>query len=986
MTGSRTTGLSKPLFLLVFGAFSSSVLTPDLLAQSAAPDKTEREVEFVLALAQDMRFISLAQSQVERLQAEKHDAHDQDHIAQVGIAVAFYGAKTSSDRAQQRQRYKETIDKSKELLERTSDPSVQSKARATLADACQEFGQFLNDEITIAQTESPEKVPELETEAAAVFKAGIEACDRVMTDLEAAARKDRHGPKAIERGVVWLRKGILLREQGRAVKADRGFLIERAKSTLEEMVFEYGEETALGLRGLFEMAQCDELAGHTKEAIDKYQGTIKQISTSLEDKEGTLQLNAETQAFLFNMQQEVFSHLADMLFQQGDTAACEQLIAQFENNLKTFGEKDLDALDVADPRYGHLTFLVKARLLAESGDPEKVKAALELVKKINDRPEHANDFVGVRAKSVIRDILVAQQSLVSGKLLFDVAKGDYQNNDFEKAIKGMRRALASLSKAEMAEFGAEAYTMLGLSFARSNRLLEAVIAFQTGLQNVGKSGDEDTQKLAEWLDKAMSQLNAATKKDAAFADLTAASDSLVKQYGSESQGDPRHWQKGEEAMRAAQLATDPKERKQHAQEALAEYQAVSKEYLRYEEARVRVAVALTMAGDIAGAQKVVDDYRKWLETKEAVLDPRDSGRQQVRTYAVTEADFRDAVLQYDIATGVAEGSQRDLTKYPAAIDALNAFLSNHKDSSDQMQAFALDHLGRLHSARGDLDKAEEAYARLKAKDPAGGTAARLATVIFDDYITLIANLEKELDKASGQSEDRNAVQAIRTQLTAARQKLASLGSEYMKNSSQPQIGIMVHTMAQYEELGDWPRVGEIAEQVLQIYGDSKDEDTKGYVDRVALPKAGEALLQQGKWQLAYDKLIAAEKANPTLWELKRLIARALGGWYDLDNLGAPAIKVGLGKPIEAYEKYWGEYKKWGLRPEVKEYSYEWYQFYWEAYWYARQAAAKDSKYLAFARTLYSKAKSINNFATLKALPGDKARKLTQFFVNNTISK
>lgn len=982
MTGSRTAGLSKRLVILAFGALSLGILAPGCLAQN--PTQIEREVEFVRDLAKDMRFISLAQNQVERLQTQAKNPHDQDLVSQLGIEVAFYGAKTSSDRAQQRQRYKETIEKSKELLDRSSDAELVSKARATLADAAQEFGQFLNDEIAIAQVESPDRVKELEEEAGAVFKAGIESCDKVMNDLEAAARKDKDGPKYIERGIVWLRKGILMREQGRAVKADRGFLIERAKATLEEMVFEYGEETALGLRGLFELAQCDELAGKTKDAIDAYQGTITQISTSL-DEAPQLGLNADTQAFLFNMQQEVFSHLADMLFEQGDTAACEKLLALFDANLQKFGEKGLEPLDVADPRYGHLTFLVKCRLLAETGDANKVKEALELAKKINDYKGHENDLIGVRAKAVIRDILAAQQSLVSGKLLFEVAKGDYQNSDFEKAIKGLRKALATMTKGELDEFGTEAYTMLGLSFARSDRFLEAVLAFQYGLQKVGKDKDDKTQKLAEWLDKATSQLNAVTKKDAAFVALTSQTEQLVKQYGSETQGDPRHWQKGDEALTAAQRATDPKVRKEKADEAAAEYQAVSKEYLRYEEARVRVAVAKALAGDYPGAQQIIDDYRKWLETKDAILDPKDSGRQQVRSYANAEADFREAVLLYDTVTGQAPGTSKQLDQYPAAIDKLNAFLSNHqKDAGDQLLAFALDRLGRLYTANGQLDKAEEAYGRLKAKDPQGRMAPALATVIFDEYLTNIGNQEKELAKAIT-DENKSAITSVREQLDSKRKRLANLGGEYIKGSAQPQIGIMVSTMNQYEELHDWLKVSDVAKQIIAVHGESTDPTTKDMVDMVVRPKIGEALLEQGQFQDAYNKLVEAEKANPNQWELKRLIARALGGWYYFDERGAPKVQPALGRPAEAYEKYWNEYKRWGLRADaVKQYSYAWYRFYWECYWFALQAARKDSKYMGFARSLYGNARSINNFDTLRTLPDPKAADLYQYFKFNPV--
>lgn len=999
MTGIRTAGMIKALQGLAHrlthrvasGGLLLSLAAPAFLAQSQvlAQSKVEREVDFALALAKDLGLISLAQSQIEQLQAQSRGAGDQDAIAQAGITITFFGARISPDRNQQRLRFKETVDKSKELIERSSSPQVQSKSRTTLAEACEAYGQFLTDEIAIAQAEDPEQVKELENEAGAVFKTGIEACDKLMTELADAARKDRsrNGPKYWERGFIWLRKGILLRELGRAIKAERGYQVDRAKRELEDLVFEYGEETALGLKGLFEMAQCQELLEQQKRAISAYQGTINQISRSLDDTEGTLNLSADTQALLFNMQQEVYSHLAHLLFQQGDTAACQQLIAQFEENLGKFGEKGLDPLKVADPRYGHLTFLVKCRLLAESGDAQKVKDALALAQKINDFEGHDNDLVGVQAKAVIRDILASQQSLVSGKLLFEIAKGSYQNKEYGKAVQELRSAVAAMSKAELEQYGPEAYQLMGLSFAFAERYLEATIAFQTGLQRVGKAGSEGTQKLAELLEKATNQLNGITKKDAGFEKLTSESQRLVQQFGSEAQGDPRHWAKGEESLRAAQNSRDPAERKRRATEAIAAYKSVSPEFLRYEEARVRVAVAQAMAGDYAGAQQTIDEYRRWLQTKEATLDPSFTPKLQVRQFAQAEADFREAVLQYDIATGAEDsGAKKDLTKYPAAIDKLNAFLSNHqKDANDSLIGFALDRLGRLYSARGDLEKAEEAYARLKAKDPQGTAAAALATVIFDDYRQVVENLEQERDKALNDNKPGAEVAAIQTQLESARRKLVSLGAEYMRGSTQPQVGIMVITMRQYQALPDWNKVAEIAQKIIDLYKDSKDEATLRQVNEVALPMLGEALLEQGQFQRAATMLEAAEKANPQVYDIKRLLARALGGWFNVTKLGAPEPQPALGKPIEAYQKYWGEYRLWGLRPEVKEYSLEWYRFYWEAYWFALQASRKDSSYAAIARKCFVKAKSIDNFATLHKL-GEAGQKLERFFLMNQAVK
>jgi hypothetical protein len=151
------------------------------------------------------------------------------------------------------------------------------------------------------------------------------------------------------------------------------------------------------------------------------------------------------------------------------------------------------------------------------------------------------------------------------------------------------------------------------------------------------------------------------------------------------------------------------------------------------------------------------------------------------------------------------------------------------------------------------------------------------------------------------------------------------------------------------------------------------------------PKVGQALLQQGKFQQAYDMLVAAEaeseKAGIKLWEVKRQIAFALGGWFTFDATGRPVREPGLDRPIEAYNKHYQEYRLWAERPDVKKYSLEWYEFYWECYWFARQAGQKDSKFRDTAAKFFSIARSTDDFATLKRF-GAEGERLFKYFNNN----
>lgn len=955
----RQLSAAKALFPFVL-----SLLT--LPATAQGPSKIDRELTFVRGLARELGLVSLAEGELARLEREFSGAGDQDRILQLRVEISLFGARIKQNRAEQRADYKKALDQSKELLERSNDARVQRDARATLAEASQEFGQFLNEEIELARTEAPDRLAELEQDAKDVFVLGVDSCDKVMQALQADAQKDDQ--IKLEYGLAWMRKGVLMREHGRAIKQDRGHLCERAISELEEMVLEYGEETALGLRGLFEIAQCRQVAGDVEDAVDSYRSTIKQIGVTLETEDSGL--SGETLAFLFDMMQEVYAQLGELLFEQGDTEAASAVFQSYRDNLAKHGEKGLDPLDVCDPRFGHLTFLAECRFLAESGDPAKVQQALATAQKINDK--HPSDYVGIKAKTVLSQILNAQRSLASGSLLFEIAKGEYQNKNYEEGIKGLRRAIAAMSKDEQQALGLEAFDMLGKSFAATERYLESLLSFQQGLRRFGKLADgtenPNAADVADRLDRAVTALKSMSKNDPGLAPVWAAAEPLVLEYSTAGAGKV-HWKNGNDRF---------VERKWS--EAAAAYEQVPADFLYYELARARLVKAHMAGGDFAKARATVAAYRAWLETKDATLDPKRTDKAQVREMTIREIDYTEADMAYKEAYGDAGLKiERDPAKYGRAIELMQAFVANHGKSKEGSIAQAIDALGRMHADTGDLGKAEAAY--LQIKDVDENRASKLASVIFGAYLEHANNLNSELDAAVSAEKDRQAIDKLRTELQQARTRLCGLGVEYMRASQKPQLGILVNTMNGFENLGDWKKVDEVAQKALAIYGEAADGATKQVIDLTVRPKIGEALLEQRQFQQALDMLQAAEAANPNQYELKRLVCRALGGWYYLNNTGRGVKEPGLGRYKDAYDKYYSEYRTWALRPEVQKYSLEWYRFQWECYWFAKQAGETDSAYKGYAESIYRVTGAIDKFAGLKALGQEGMRLFTYFDLN-----
>ncbi|MFT4514052.1 MAG: tetratricopeptide (TPR) repeat protein [Planctomycetota bacterium] len=959
----RLNGAKCAAFALAISSFSSALLAQDLV----------REINFVRALAKEMRFIELAKSEADRLATTFRGAGDQDRIAQLSVEVAYYGARSRSDRTLQRTLFKETVEKSQELIDRSTDGDVKLQAQQTLANASQDFGQFLIEELEIARDQTPESVPDLQKETIDVLKAGQTACAAVMSSL-ASERKDPQ--KNIEHGLMWMKGAVLKREQARADKENRSVLVDRAVEDLEEMVLDYGEESALGLRGLFEIAQCYEVKNEMDEAISWYTDTIDSLTLSLDAAlEGELTLTGDMQNFLFGMMQEVYVRAGETMAREG-AAGTEKLFADFRANIIKFGQEDLTVFEIVSDTYGHLMLLAEARYKAESGDPAKVQEALAMTQRINDK--HPADYVGVRAKAVLSDILSVQKGLVSGALLFEVGKGDLQKKRYEPAIQGLRSAIATMTDAENKTLGLDAHSMLGDAYRRTDRSLEAIFALSNGLKAFGKKGKEGdpdpmvalSSDVADTLDRTISSHKRLTKNDTFFNKFWQDGLELAAVYSTGG---------ANKLARKSGIAffNDKK-----FAEAAAEFAKISNDYVYYEQVRVRMGRAQMSLGDFVASRKTIADYRKYVADN--ALGSRDNNKLKVRTAALAAAAYNDVQMAYFEARGhTGFKLERNLKNYGAATQAVQTFVSNYATDGALYLPQVLAYLGRLHVDTGALAEAEKAYTQLKVKDQA--RASRLASEIFQEYQNLVKSQIAEVDKAIASGKADGELQKAKSEVADARKQLTALGTDYINGSPKPQLAILVATMSNWAELREWQRVDDVAKKTLVLYGDVSDASEQRVVDLLVRPMVGEALLQQRRFQEAYDMLVAAETANPAQWDLKRQIARALGGWFEFSETGQPVRVPGLDRPVEAYMKYYGHptesYRIWATRPDVKVYGIDWYEFMWESYWFAKQAGTKDSKFKDTAATFYRKSKSTNDFATLKQ-HGIKGALLHRYFRSN----
>ena len=931
----------------------TSLLPLALLSALPAQDAVlAREVDFIRAIARDLGLISLAQEETDRLLKTQTASSDFKLVAQLGIEISLFGAKAiRNDRERQRTLFKDALDRSKEFIDRYKGDRVALQAQITMADACYEFGRFLADEVEIARVESPERVKDLEEQAAAVFQLGKDTCDEVMSGLSSAARTD---PDAkLKRYIAWLRKGILLREHARAVKKDRAYLASAARSTLEDLVMDAGEETILGMRAMFENSQVDEVIGKFDLAADNYRGTVDAIFEVLTE----LELPPSSRELLGSMMQECYDRLTTTLLTVGKPEEMLVAVAKFGERLKKLEAEE-------DPRFGHSVRLNEARALAESGDAAKVSQALKLAATINDA--HPSDVIGLKAKSILRDILAVQSSLVSGDLLYQIALGDFQSRQYENAVVGFKRALAAMTDDEQRRFALPAYTSLGRAFGAQLRPLEAVMAFKLGLERHGDADPAGASDAARFLETALKQLRLYTKNDAALAPLTDAGTQLAARFGSSNSADKLAWSQASDFMNQRRY-----------QEAANEFGKVTGDSPYYELALVRTVQAWKAAKDLAKANAAADAYRAWLRT--------DAGQKPTsnRDLAQAELEFNLADILYMQANGEFSGGKKDPTRFPQVIAALTDYAQKHGTVAPNLTLYAMDMLARSNAEIGNLDKAEETYRNLRRLSPSSQLVPQLATAIFSGHYEMVRSLSAELDEAIKTKSERR--QEVTQKLNAARRATIAFGVDYGRTADEPQYSILFISLENADALKDWTAAADLANKLVDRFGGGPDKDK---VDTYVRPIQGKIMLRQHKYREAYDSLIAAEKQldaggvmRAAAFPVKELICQALGGWMELDERGSIQSFPGLGKPVEAYEKYWTEVRKFALSSQrgVKDYSLEWYDFHWNAFYYAQAAERVDSKYKRFADTIYSIARANDNFATVGTL-GARGSELHELFM------
>ncbi len=940
----------------------SLALTPVLSARGGAQDELEREVKFTRLLAKNWGFIELATSNLEDLRKkESSGTKAQKLLTRLSAEVLYLGAKRLPDLNQREAALRQAIEKFEDYESRYGNEEGGAEVLVSMAEACEFFGNYLSE--AIQEAKDPDKKKALEQEAVEVFTKGTRACNKAMDAYE--DRKEESTDAKLNYYLSWLRKGTLMIGWAKTVQNDKEIKAKDAIQTLEDLVFDVGEETPIGMMALLKMSQTQDILGETETAIEQFKDTIVVIGDRLKDAENPV--SPSTGLLLFRILEEAYARLTAIYLREGQP---REAIEAVDELLKLSADFDRVPGKGMGFTYGDEALLNGAQALVDSGDADGIKTALERSRDIARR--HPNDFIGLRAKNLIKSILELSSASVSPEALFQAASGDFQAGKYDSAIRGFKKVLLNLKKSEDRQtYGLKAWGKIGECFRKQGRALEACYAYMEGLRRFGGEDEKTATRMVDYL-RRLALRKKKTTGDKIFQSLIDEANTLALKHGGKSR-DRVLWGQAMTAM----TENRPKE-------ALRLLAQIGKDFIKFELAKVWTGIAHYEQGDFEEARKELRAYLKWKDDPYNKLSPDQIDRKQVRDSAVAQALFYLGNMTAEEAFGVGKrkGKKPERGKLGDVVRAFQGFRERYKALIPDLTITASFHLIKAFIELEQLEKAESEYKKLGEDFPKAPVLGGLAYFLFQARKDRVAAVDQEIATLAKKGPKvKDALDDARNRRRGEVLKTLAFANTYLSIERNPNYGLLRDASNLAFSIDELDQAEIFLQKILDVYGNKASY--KNRIDVFIKPELAKIKLGKLEFREALKLADAGLKARPNSHKLKLLKARALGGWIDMNDKGEIQNPGGLERFEEAYKLLYSKegYLKYIKSSKVKKYSLEWYRFQLDCLDMALKVARKgNSDYMRFARSFFNIAQqSTDEFKTLRKL-GPEGEKLYRLFL------
>ncbi len=874
--------MSAKSFALPFLALVPALLSPCLAAQPSSSDRgVDEDIEFAVGLAKDFQFVDMALEVLGGLSDAELDAAQRRAIARARADVYGEAAKNELDETVKEGRFTEALDQYKAFIEANPGTTEANDAKRDFIALASEYGAYMEGLLEEASGDEAARIREdLETRLNRVSFFATESIVDLKSNFNALSKLEQN-----DLFKLMLAQGNLLLILGRISEGGESYL-SNAASTMEELVFMAGTDTGFGLNGYHVLGRVEEARGNFQGAVDFYEYVATQVIPDKDEewelrKQDTPQATIDT---LWAYYEREISWLVDaeLAANHGDKAVGRGL--RFYNlfrregfTLSPFGHQSMLAVARAllevggfvggSAAAGDMQWFATAEALNEAGVAKRnqtsaAQLALEIANHVNT--ENRGNTLQIRAQRLISEV-VDSGLQVTPDVLFEAALGSLNGEDFDAAIAGLRKVISSLAtEADRKLFMPKVQCNLGHAFRRSERSLEAALAYREGVDAWRGDEEWDPQNASGYY-AMMSRLRREMKDVPEIESMFRESEVLQSSIG-EGAGGAIDW-------RRAQRAYDAKEY----EEAREICQTIGDDSDYREKAIVRAAACAYQLGELDTAEQELNEYLgPYLDDPRHRLQSTEVQLLKLRNEAKAEAVY--TLGQIERERGNWEG-------------LLARYENFAEDFRGQDSLIVTTLIYRIEAAieSGQEDLADRLLERMIDEFPKDPNTGKAASKLYNWYLARFNELE------AGSPEAKRI-----------KGKMAESLALSNRLSDSPSFNALSTEASFWADAENWTKAEAVLDTIRKQFVDSTDAEIVESMQRSILPRYGKALLELKRVAESYEVLAPlVPNFDATDTELKPSVetietySRSVTGW--LEGLAeSPTLVPGVGgaQPLE----------------------------------------------------------------------------------------
>jgi hypothetical protein len=676
-----------------------------------------------------------------------------------------------------------------------SDPGAERKvlAQKNLGALAKMYGETLVRLIEAGEIASEEREAAAAT-AEAIFKTALSGMNTVIEDWKALEDESEeknlkrytvYFPTVFNRAMVYLywaqlhEPGSLERDQraNQAIDALGDFALS-APFLQSQLAYKA-------------MADCYVALGQYEDSTDYFEYVLNNITQLLE--ESGSDLDAAYLDLLNDVVQETDHGMMKMLQLSGEIARFWETY----NAMMTWLEEE--RIDPGRP--GYQAMLTAANQMILDG---RAIEAIELSARVAD--ENQNSPLRLHANSVMgKAIALAPPGAdIPLDVLYGAAEGAFYQKEYAAAVDGFRLLIPRLAGSRDADkFGAHAYYLLGLCWAKLDMPLLSAVTHQVGVQDYGDDDDWALKNAKKWQVLATRFYNLDTTDELLKNFNDDAVDAVVSRDGG---GDDLIYKQAKQshdlAKKALRAKKDSAELKRLYAKAISGYKAVPHDSSNFEKALLGAAICQneSIAFDPSAANRALALLKDYLENyiTDPANAPQDPRQRKIRSEGEPTAVF------YLGHTYRALAKAGDTAKWQDVLDTYAGMVERFPDQPD------LTHAGMSYRVEAflRLNKISEALSEYETMLalPAGKSRLSLAAFyIYQAHSAMVEAADPDME-----------VEA----LWDLKQKQVKYLSDYNRYSRTPRLSNLVIEADLWAALGDYSKSAVLYQRLMDDY--SKD--------------------------------------------------------------------------------------------------------------------------------------------------------------------